>query len=41
MVQVGAFPALDITHLPRTSVKNYFILLHVDFASPQSDNSFQ
>jgi len=39
MVQAGAFPALDITHLPKTSVENYFVLLHVDFATQQNDNS--
>ena len=39
MVQAGAFPTLDITHLPKTSVENYFVLLHVDFAAPESDNS--
>jgi len=30
MFQAGAFPALDITYLPKTSVENYIVLLHVD-----------
>jgi len=39
MVQAGAFLALDITLLPKISVENYFLLLHVDFTAPQNDNS--
>jgi hypothetical protein len=39
MAQAGSFLSLDITHLPKISVENYFVLLHMDFAAPQSDNS--
>jgi hypothetical protein len=36
--KAGAFLSFDITHLPKISVKNYFVLLQVDFAASQSDN---
>jgi hypothetical protein len=39
MIQAGSFLLLDMTHFPKTSIENYFVVLHVDFAAPQSDKT--